>query len=167
MRIAGAVLVFAFFTLAGFMRAGKERDKLLECEAFLCLFEYVKSQIDYFLTPTKVIYRNFTNDILEKKGFLPLLRSHENDAVYCDIWRTSFEATKKNFNFSRSQSELIVGFGESIGKASAVLQSTSFDYYIERMSKEIAAQRTESEKNIKLYRTLGLAAGALAAILLI
>lgn len=167
MRTAGAILIFAFFTLAGFMRAGRERDKLLECEAFLSLFEYVKGQIDYFLTPTKLIYRNFSNDVLEKRGFLPLLRSHENDVVYCDIWRTSFEKTKKNFNFSRAQSELILGFGESIGKYNAALQSSSFNYYIERMEKETESQRAECKKNMKLYRTLGLAAGALAAILLI
>lgn len=167
MKIVGAVFLFAFFTLIGMMRAGKERDKLRECEAFLALFEYVKGQIEYFLTPTKEIYRNFSNAVLEKKGFLPLLRSHENDAVYCDIWRVSFEACKRNFSLSREQSYIIIGFGESIGKSSAALQSTSFDYYIEMMEKEIAKQRAECEKNVKLYRTLGLASGALAAILVI
>ena len=35
------------------------------------------------------------------------------------------------------------------------------------MNGEIAKEKTESEKNVKLYRTLGIAAGAFAAILAI
>lgn len=167
MRIAGAFLLFVFFTFAGIMRGGKEREKLCECEAFLDLFEYVKNQIDYFLTPTKMIYRNYSNAVLEKKGFLELLRSHENDDVYRDVWRISFEACKERFNLSTSQANLVLGFGECIGKSSAHMQSANFDYYILRMGDEIKKQRAESEKNIKLYRTLGVAAGALAVILVI
>ena len=35
------------------------------------------------------------------------------------------------------------------------------------MNAEIAKEKAESEKNVKLYRTLGIAAGACAAILVI
>ncbi len=167
MRAAGAFLLFVFCTLAGFLCGNKEKEKLCECEAFLSLFEYVKHQIDYFFTPTKLIYRNFSNETLEKKGFLPLLRSHEADEVYMDVWRVSFEACKNHFALSASQRDIVFGFGECIGKASAALQSTNFDYYILMMEEEIKKQRAENEKNIKLYRTLGMAAGALAAILVI
>ncbi|MBE6654414.1 MAG: hypothetical protein E7608_03020 [Ruminococcaceae bacterium] len=167
MRTAGAFLLFIFCTFAGFLCGNKEKEKLCECEAFLSLFEYVKHQVDYFFTPTKLIYRNFSNDILEKRGFLPLLRSHEDDEVYMDVWRTSFEACRKQFDLSASQADIVFGFGECIGKASAALQSTNFDYYILMMGEEIKKQRAENEKNIKLYRTLGMAAGALAAILVI
>lgn len=167
MRAVGAVFIFIFFSLLGVFRGEKEKERLAECEAFLELFEYIKNQINYFLTPTKVMYRNFSNAVLEKNGFLPALRSHEGDEVYCDIWRTSFESCKKNICLSEKQRALALAFGDCIGKTNAPVQTKSFDYYIAEMSDEISKQRTESAKNAKLYRTLGMAAGALAAILVI
>lgn len=167
MRAAGALLLFIFFAFAGFLKGEKEKERLSECEAFLSAFEYIKNQIDYFLMPTKMIYKNYSNAVLEKKGFLPLLRSHENDAVYADVWRSSFQACRKDFNLTGAQISLVLGFGECIGKSSAALQSANFEYYIFRMSEEIKTQRAQSEKNVKLYRTLGMAIGALVAILVI
>lgn len=167
MRLLGAVFIFIFFSLLGVFRGDKEKEKLFECEAFLELFEYVKNQVNYFLTPTKVIYRNFSNDLLEKNGFLPTLRSHEDDEVYCDIWRISFESCRSAFHLSEKQCAMVLGFGECIGKTSGQIQTNSFDYYISELNGEILKQRTETTKNVKLYRTLGMTAGALAAILII
>ncbi|MGN1095645.1 MAG: stage III sporulation protein AB, partial [Eubacteriales bacterium] len=145
----------------------REKRRLSECEAFLDLFEYVKNQIHFFLTPTKEIYRGYENDTLEKCGFLAELRSHENDEVYEDIWRISFEKIKSKLSLSDKQRSIIKSFGDYIGKTSGKIQTNSFDYCIGELTSEINRQRMETEKNIKLYRTLGIAAGACAAILII
>ncbi len=167
MRLAGAFVMFLFFTLLGVYAGERAKKRLAECEAFLSLFEYIKNQVNFFLTPTKVMYRSFANEVLEECGFLPALRSHENDAVYHDIWRSALASSAKSLHLSEKQRALIADFGDCVGKTSGEIQANSFDYYIAEMRREIEKEKTECTKNIKLYRTLGLAAGACAAILII
>lgn len=167
MKLFGAVCIFVFFSLLGIFKGEKEKEQLAECEAFAEIFVYIKNQVDYFLTPTKKIYSNISNEMLEKKGFLPSLRSHENDEVYSNVWRLSFESVRNAFHLSEKQETIIFGFGDSIGKASDKIQTNSFDYYIAELNGEISKQKKETAKNVKLYRTLGMTAGALAAILII
>lgn len=167
MRVCGAVLLFLFFCLLGAMAGEREKKRLEECEAFFEFFEYIKNQVEFFLTPTKVMYRSFSNPVLEARGFLPALRSHENDEVYCDVWHAALKACGKNLHLSEKQSALVREFGDCIGKSHGQIQANTFDFYIEEMRTEISREKAESEKNIKLYRTLGIAAGACAAILVI
>ena len=55
MKLAGAVLIFVFFSLLGIYKGDYEKKRLSECEAFAELFEYIKNQVRFFLTPTKMI----------------------------------------------------------------------------------------------------------------
>ena len=59
LKLAGAVLIFVFFSLLGIYKGDYEKKRLSECEAFAELFEYIKNQVRFFLTPTKVMYRKF------------------------------------------------------------------------------------------------------------
>ncbi|MBQ9746463.1 MAG: stage III sporulation protein AB [Clostridia bacterium] len=167
MRLCGAVLLLLFFSLCGVYAGAREKKRLAQCEAFLELFEYIKNQVEFFLTPTKVMYRNFLNSVLENCGFLPALRSHESDEVYCDIWRISLAACEKNLLLTEKQRALVLDFGDCVGKSHGQIQSSSFDYYIMEMRAEAAREKETCAKNVKLYRTLGIAAGACAAILVI
>ena len=63
------------------------------------------------------MYRSFSNAVLESCGFLPALRSHENDDVYCDVWRASLKACEKNLMLSEKQFSLVSEFGDCIGKS--------------------------------------------------
>lgn len=165
MRIAGAAMLFLFFSLMGFFAGQKEKRRLAECEAFLEFFEYIKNQVNYFLTPTKVMYRSFSSEILEDCGFLPALRSHESDEVYQDVWRISLKSCEKNLQITSKQKSLIFGFGDCIGKSNGDIQTANFDYYISEMRAQVETEKQDGEKNTKLYRTLGITAGACAAIL--
>ena len=167
MRLLGAFFLFAFCSLLGIFAGEREKKKLCECEAFLEFFEYIKNQVEFFRTPTKAIYRSFSSAVLENCGFLPALRSHENDEVYCDVWKCALESAAKNLHLSEKQRNLVFDFGECIGKSQGEIQKASFERYIAEMNAEIAKEKAESEKNVKLYRTLGIAAGACAAILVI
>lgn len=167
MKILGAAVLFLFFSLLGCYAGEREKKRLSECEAFLELFEYIKNQVNFFLTPTKVMYRTFSNKVLEDCGFLPTLRSHENDEVYHNVWRISLQTHKKNLKLTPDQFDLILEFGDCIGKSNGQIQTNSFDYYIAELKKEIEKEKIQSEKNAKLYRTLGITAGACAAILII
>ena len=167
MRLFGAAVLFVFFSCCGAFAGEMEKKRLCECEAFLEFFCYIRNQVEFFLTPTKAIYGSFSSEVLEACGFLPALRSHENDEVYCDVWRAAFSGARKNLHLSEKQRSIVRDFGDCIGKSQGAIQTASFERYIAEMSAETAREKAESEKNVKLYRTLGIAAGACAAILVI
>lgn len=167
MRLIGAIFCFLASFLAGVLAGKKEKQRTAECEAFLSLFEYVKNQVDYFLAPTKLIYKNFENDVLEAVGFLDALNDHENDEVYFNAWQDALECCREKLTLTAAQFEIVRAFGSCVGKSNERLQVNSFEYYIKAMTAETAKQKEEMKKNIKLYRTLGFSIGAAIAILLV
>lgn len=48
LKLAGAVLIFVFFSLLGIYKGDYEKKRLSECEAFAELFEYIKNQVRFF-----------------------------------------------------------------------------------------------------------------------
>ena len=167
MRLIGAALVFFAAFSCGLFAGKCEQKRIDEAEAFLSLFESIKNQVSYFLTPTKLIYRGFENKVLSDIGFLEKLRSHENDEIYFDAWGEAFRACEGSLHLSAEEKKIILGFGECIGKSDGNMQIKSFDYYIGLLSSELEKARTLVAKNKKVYRTIGFAIGAMAAILLI
>ena len=105
--------------------------------------------------------------MLSDIGFLEKLRSHENDEIYFDAWGEAFRACEGSLHLSAEEKKIILGFGECIGKSDGNMQIKSFDYYIGLLSSEQEKARMLVAKNKKVYRTIGFAIGAMAAILLI
>lgn len=167
MRYIGASLIFLSAFFCGILAGKRERRRVLECEAFLSLFEYVKNQVGYFLMPTKQIYRGFENAVLSETGFLGELCSHEEDDVYYGAWEAALLKCGDKLSLSQEEKKLVLEFGACIGKSDEHMQIKSFDYYIKQMSAEIERARMEAEKNIRVYRTIGFTIGAMAAILII
>lgn len=167
MKLIGAALVFFAAYSCGLFAGKCEQKRVDEAEAFLSLFEYIKNQVGNFMTPTKLIYRGFENRVLSGIGFLEKLRSHENDEIYFDVWEEAFRACEGSLHLSAEEKKIILGFGGCIGKSDGNMQIKSFDYYIGLLSSELEKARTLVAKNKKVYRTIGFAIGAMAAILLI
>ena len=148
--------------------AGKnEKVRTAQCEAFLEFFVYIQNQVGYFLAPTKLMYKNFHNEALQKTGFPEALCAHEEDEVYFNVWESALLDCKERLNLSETQYEIVRAFGSCIGKSNEELQLRYLEYYTKEMRKETERQRAQMQKNIKLYRTLGFSAGAAILILVI
>lgn len=167
MKYIGAALIFLSAFLCGILAGKREQKRVSECEAFLSLFEYVKNQVGYFLMPTKMIYRGFENEVLKESGFLDELCSHEADEVYFNVWEDAFSKCASKFNLSAEERKIVLEFGACIGKSDEHMQTKNFDYYIKQMNDDLGRVRQETSKNVRVYRTIGFTAGAMAAILVI
>ena len=167
MKFLGAMLCFLASFGIGFSAGKNERIRTAECEAFLELFVYIQNQVGYFLAPTKLMYQNFHNEVLEKTGFLEALTSHEKDEVYFDVWTDALARTRASMKLSEAQYEIVRAFGSSIGKSNEELQLKHLEYYTKAMRAETEKQKAVLEKNVKLYRTLGFAIGAAIVIFVI
>ncbi len=165
MKMIGVLLFFSAAVMLGLTAGKKERARTAECYAFLEFFSYIENQIGYFFAPTKHIYQTVQNDVLERVGFLEALRSHEEDEVYFDVWTASLENCKDRLHLTSEQYEIVRSFGSCIGKSNEEWQMKTLAYYQEALASEAEKQKAEMKKNIKVYRTLGLAVG-MAAVLL-
>ncbi len=167
MKLLGAVVCFMVSFAWGISAGRTERARTAECMAFLELFTYIQNQIGYFFAPTKLIYKNIENEVLSRVGFLQALMAHENDEVYFDVWASALDACKEKLHLTEAQFDIVQGFGSCIGKSNEDLQLKSMEYYTKAMTAETEKQKTEMKKNIKVYRTLGFAVGAVAVILVV
>ena len=167
MKWIGAMLCFCASVAVGWMAGKNEKERTAQCEAFLEFFVYIQNQVGYFLAPTKLMYKNFRNETLQKTGFLDALCAHEEDEVYFDVWERALCDCKEHLNLSESQYETVRAFGSCIGKSNEELQMKHLEYYTKEMRAQTEKQRAQMKKNIKLYRTLGFSAGAAVLILVI
>ncbi len=167
MKWIGAVFCFLASLGIGLSAGRNEKERTAQCEAFLELFVYIQNQVGYFLAPTKLMYKNFHNDVLQKTGFLEALTAHEADEVYFDAWNDALARARPNLNLSETQYGIVRSFGSCIGKSNEELQLKHLEYYTKAMRAEVEKQKTEMKKNIKLYRTIGFAVGASIVILVI
>ncbi len=167
MKLVGALICLAVSVSLGFAAGKRERARTSECEAFLAFFAYVQNQISYFFAPTKRIYRDFQNDVLERVGFLAALRAHEEDEIYFDVWEKALADSGGELHLSGAQMEIVKEFGAHVGKSNGELQMKHLAYYAEALSGETEKQKSEMKKNIKIYRTLGFAVGMTVMILVL
>ena len=167
MKWIGAVLCFCASVAVGWTAGKNEKARTEQCEAFVEFFVYIQNQVGYFLAPTKLMYKNFDNEVLRKTGFLDALCAHEEDEIYFDVWERALCECKERLLLSDAQYEIVRSFGACIGKTNEELQLKHLEYYTKAMREETEKQRKQMQKNIKLYRTLGFSAGAAVLILVL
>ena len=167
MKWIGAAICFCISVAMGCTAGKNEKVRTEQCEAFLEFFVYIQNQVGYFLAPTKLIYKNFRNDVLQRSGFLDALCVHEGDDVYFNVWERALADCKDRLRISDAQYEIVRAFGSCIGKSNEELQLKHLEYYAKAMRTETERQKKQMQKNIKLYRTLGFSAGAAILILVI
>lgn len=167
MKWIGAFLCFLTSLAVGRTAGKNEKLRTAQCEAFVAFFVYIQNQVSYFSAPTKLMYKNFRNEALRRTGFLDALCAHEDDDVYFNVWERALDACKDNLLLTEAQYGIVRSFGSCVGKTNEQLQLKHLEYYTDAMRTETEKQKTQMQKNIKLYRTLGFSAGAAILILVI
>ncbi|MBR6051971.1 MAG: stage III sporulation protein AB [Clostridia bacterium] len=167
MRYVGAALIFIASVLCGVYLGEKKKAAHAECEAFLELFRYARSEISLFYTPTKLIWRGFDNKVLSSRGFLAALASAEEGAVYFDAFTRAFDMTEKSLYMSAEAKNVVRAFGSVIGKSDGEEQLARIDALISDMTEICKKAKGDAARDAKLYLTVGFSLGAAIFILLI
>ena len=126
MKWIGALLFFLISLSFGWMAGKNEKKRTEECEAFLEFFVYIQNQVSYFLAPTKLMYKNFHNEVLKKNGFLDALCAHESDEVYFDVWENALRESRGNLKLSEEQFEILY---QSVSRGNGKTKDTNAKKY--------------------------------------
>lgn len=156
LHIFGAVAIFTSSVLFGLYLCEQSKKRISEYSAVISLITEIKNNIGRFMTPIDGILSVFSNDRLEKTGFLPHARRYGlADAAASDFLSVSREARS-----------LLIAFSEKLGCGMKEEEMSRCDYYISALTEIYDRERESARENQKLCRFLP-PLGALSLIILL
>lgn len=135
----------------------RQGENRIQCYSAICdMIEYIKNQIEYFCTPTEDLMRTYSNEFLEKSGFIRDLERND--------WSVAIENNKYIDEHSKT---VLEDFSRKLGKSSKEQQIANCEYAIAALSKKYEVCKDEIPKRIKAYSTLAVIVGFMIIIMVI
>ncbi len=171
MRLLGIGLVFISCSLGGFIMDGYARKRLRELEQFVYVFELLKAEIDYRLTPLEeacYVVASFSIPTLASlfEGFGKLLQGRQSANV-AGMWEEAIACKVEKLHLKEEDIEILQSFGKACGYLDKTMQSRNIDMLITRLKQELEKAKNQYDKQGKLNRSLGILIGACLSLFLI
>ena len=171
MKGIGLIIIFCCCTVCGIWIDEDQRKRLKELERFIYLFELLKAEIDYQLTPLKeaCIQITYHEESALKKVFLCFAKQlEEKQSVDVSrMWETALELYKGELHLKEGDYHLLKSFGGSCGYLDKNMQKRNLDMVIEKIEHERKLSEMKYEKCSKLNKALGMLVGGVLVIFLI
>ena len=171
MKLFGIILVFIGCSLCGLVIDGHEKKRLKELEKFIYIFELLKAEIDYMLTPLKeaslCVAEHATREIKEVlRDFARQMEDKESVDIDA-MWKGALKSQRANFHLGEADYELLYSFGSACGYLDKEMQKKNIEMLIYKLQEELTTARHKYQKNTKLNKYLGILIGACISIFLI
>ena len=164
-RITGALLMcFGGFAAGYFHKRELERSAQL-LQSFWLSLGLMEKELLSLKTPLEPLFERLSGCIDEKavRDFYSSLYKNMGQERFSRQWRCACETLP----LSAEANYIIIPLGESLGRYSPESQATEIALCRERLSALIQSKREELNIKGKTYPKLGLALGAICAILLL
>ena len=169
MLVIKIMLLFFIFigtSLIGIMISNKYKNRTKELYEIKKTLNFFKSKIEYTYEPLKDIFLEISNNSIENIRNIFLTTATKMDQLSAeDAWKYAVEISKNNLN--KKDISIIKDFGTALGQTDIQGQLNKTKLTLEFLDKQIEEAEDEEEKNTKLYKTLGVVAGAGLVIILI
>lgn len=169
MKMIGLCMVLVSCTLGGFLMDLSEKKRIAELNKLIYLFELLKGEIDYCLTPIQEaalkvsehgdlagIFSEFARLIGEKNGF-----------NLAEMWERVLASKKNKLHLNDEDLKEISQFGVACGYLDKTMQEKNIDLTIMTLKDVASRAARQYEKTSKLNRYLGFLVGACITIFLI
>ncbi len=153
MKLFGLILVFVSAASVGFIKAESYKTRDAEISAFIELIYFIKREISAYLTPQHEIYEKFTCPVLEKNGFLPLVREYSWKGM-----EAPFLLAVKNCSDLTLDSQvydILEGFGDSLGTLSNGDQCEQCQRAVYELEEIYKKKKEETLEKTRLCRSVG------------
>lgn len=157
-KYIGVFAVFIACSALGFCLAGNEGKRVKNNDALISLIKHIRRKALYYRSAQSDIFESFESDLLEKNGFLDLLRKKGlYDAV---------ESTKC-FELDDGCERALLSFASEMGTLPIVELVSSCDALIDELCENQARLSADSPARQKAYSSLGMLFGIMIVILLV
>lgn len=155
-KIIGAVLILASSLGVSAFLTKEGKRKVENLEAIIKLIEYIKRNIDAFLTPLSGIFTGYTCEVLDGCGFGDEMRKNGLvSAVQCGYLMLSENADDE-----------LLSFAEKLGGGYRDEEVKRCEYYRSVFESFAEAEREKQRRNRDLYRYIP-PLGALSLLLVL
>jgi len=166
MKNIGLILLAVVPMIFGFFKGEELRRTAKIKQALLVFFQTARTQIALYRREQKMLFCEYEDPLLEKIGFLPLLRE-EVEKDPCLALNRAVESSMDCFSLSSAETKAIKEFSENFGMQSHQSQITDFDKLLPLLKEENEKYEKDLQGKIKLNRTIGITAGLGIYIMLI
>jgi len=169
-RAIGAVAVVGGCVGLGLYYAAKESFRANELLEFKKAMQMLSSEIEYMRSPLAVACANIsartgaaTSNLFST--FAQSLTDGEGETAY-QLWLQSAEKTRPDSFLAKEDWDVLEGFGKTLGYLDKNMQQNAIDHTINYINQKTTALQLQSEKNTKMYHSLGIIAGLLLTVVL-
>ena len=170
LRFFGSAAVVIGCVGLGFYYSAKEGFRTAELLAFKKALLILSSEIEYVRSPLAVACANIAARTGSLTGlifglFSEFLTVNNGETAY-QLWIKATNSIKEKSYLTPKDFEMIEGFGKTIGYLDKNMQQNAIDYAISYIDEKAVALQISSEKNKRMYRSLGLIGGLLITVVL-
>ena len=168
--IAGAITLITGCAALGFYLAAQEGFRVNDLQEFKKALMILASEIEHLRAPLPIATANIAKRTKEPvSGFFALfsrlLTENEGETAY-QLWMQALEEQKNRTHLAAEDWDIIEGFGKTLGYLDKQMQQSAIAYALEYIDEKTASLQTQSDKNKRMYRSLGVIGGLLLAVLL-
>ena len=148
----------------GILKSRSYENRVIELNKFQNALVMFKSKIEFTYEPLKNIFEDISNVIYGDDCNI-FSYTIQNDNNINESWKKAVD--KINSNFSKNDKEIIKMMGKLLGKTDIKGQVSEIELTKELIQKQIEQAELEKNKNVKLYKTMGIVLGLGICIILI
>lgn len=157
--------------MSGFIIDGWEKKRIKELENFIYIFELLKRDIDYQLTPLKEACNNGVQFATKEIGvvFKNFAIEMEKKASWCieEMWHNALTQQKGELHLKEEDYERLESFGKACGYLDKQMQEKNIEMVIETLKMSVLDAKRHYEKTTILNKYIGFFIGACISIFLI
>lgn len=163
-KIVNLILIFVVCTYIGSIKSKTFENRVIELNKIRNALLMFKSKIEFTYEPIKNIFGDISKIIYldEKNIFNETIK--KNKEIY-GAWNDSIDEVKNNL--SKEDKDIIKMFGKMLGKTDIKGQVSEIVLTQSLIEKQIENAEKEREKNVKLYKTMGIVSGIGICIILV
>lgn len=160
--------VFIISTMIGNLYSKKYSNRLNELEKIKNILNVFKAKIKFTCVPIQDIFSQLYSDNQDNIGeIFKQVNIYMNNNSAQESWDKALEEAKDKTNLSNEDIAALKTLGKMLGNTDIDGQVSQIELTENLLTKQIENAQEEKKKNLKLYKTLGVATGLTIAIILI
>ena len=170
LRIIGALAVLLGSAGLGIYYSAKDGFRIFELTELKKALLILSSEIEYMRTPLNTACANIakrTESTISTlfASFAELLTNSTGETAY-QLWGVAAASIKKKTFMVAEDLQVIDSFGKTLGYLDKHMQQNAINHTVNYIDEKVTHLQTQSDKNKRMYRSLGVICGLLITVVL-
>lgn len=160
------IAIFGLATYLGNSKANQYVNRLKELVSIKSALNILENKIKFTQSPLEEIFKNISENCSEKniKNIFQVLAMKQGTNIH-KSWEITIELMESNLN--TDDKKILIDMGKILGTTDVDGQVSNIKITSSFIDRQIEKAEQEKNKNVKLFRTLGIVSGLTIIIILI